>query len=54
MGDEMTKRAGRRGAQSAFQKPFVDIDEWREEPVRHRYVHGLVMMCSSPDTGCIM
>jgi len=20
--------------------PFVDVDEWREEPVRHRYVHG--------------
>lgn len=23
-----------------FTKPFIDIDEWREEPVRHRYVHG--------------
>ncbi|WP_212758522.1 hypothetical protein [Paenibacillus sinopodophylli] len=23
-----------------FQNPYVDIDEWREEPVRHRYVHG--------------
>ncbi len=23
-----------------YTKPFVDIDEWREEPVRHRYVHG--------------
>jgi hypothetical protein len=20
--------------------PFVDVDEWRDEPVRHRYVHG--------------
>src|SRR4051812_5885721 len=19
---------------------FVDVDEWRDEPVRHRYVHG--------------
>src|SRR5580658_2837053 len=23
-----------------YDKPFVDIDEWREQPVRHRYVHG--------------
>ena len=23
-----------------FDAPFVDVDEWREEPVRHRYVHG--------------
>lgn len=23
-----------------FQKPYIDIDEWREEPVRHRYMHG--------------
>jgi hypothetical protein len=23
-----------------YDKPFVDIDEWRDEPVRHRYVHG--------------
>ncbi|MDG2004222.1 MAG: hypothetical protein P8J20_12910 [Novosphingobium sp.] len=23
-----------------YTKPFIDIDEWREEPVRHRYVHG--------------
>src|SRR3954466_3015777 len=21
-------------------KPYVDLDEWRDEPVRHRYVHG--------------
>ena len=20
--------------------PFIDIDEWRDAPVRHRYVHG--------------
>jgi hypothetical protein len=24
----------------AFGTPFVDIDEWREAPLRHRYVHG--------------
>ena len=21
-------------------KPYVDIDEWRDVPVRHRYIHG--------------
>ncbi len=23
-----------------FEDPYVDLDEWRDEPVRHRYVHG--------------
>jgi hypothetical protein len=23
-----------------FTQPFIDIDEWRDKPVRHRYVHG--------------
>ncbi|MHA6483295.1 hypothetical protein ACX1C1_15535 [Paenibacillus sp. strain BS8-2] len=23
-----------------FQLPYVDIDEWRDAPVRHRYIHG--------------
>ena len=23
-----------------FKAPYVDIDEWRDTPVRHRYVHG--------------
>jgi hypothetical protein len=23
-----------------FTQPFTDIDEWRDKPVRHRYVHG--------------
>jgi hypothetical protein len=23
-----------------FGPPFVDLDEWRESPRRHRYVHG--------------
>ena len=23
-----------------FDTPFIDVDEWRDEPVRHRYVHG--------------
>lgn len=25
---------------SVFSDPFIDMDEWRDEPVRHRYVHG--------------
>ncbi|WP_319511971.1 PKD domain-containing protein [uncultured Draconibacterium sp.] len=27
-------------ADTLFDQPFVDIDEWRDKPVRHRYVHG--------------
>ena len=27
-------------ADALFQQPYVDMDEWRDEPVRHRYVHG--------------
>jgi hypothetical protein len=23
-----------------FVSPYVDVDEWRDDPVRHRYVHG--------------
>jgi hypothetical protein len=23
-----------------FKNPFIDIDEWRDTPVRHRYIHG--------------
>ncbi|OLT30204.1 hypothetical protein BJF79_09880 [Actinomadura sp. CNU-125] len=23
-----------------FDDPYIDVDEWRDEPVRHRYVHG--------------
>lgn len=23
-----------------FSHPYIDVDEWRDEPVRHRYVHG--------------
>lgn len=25
---------------SLFKTPFIDMDEWREKPVKHRYVHG--------------
>ncbi|HUD31002.1 MAG TPA: hypothetical protein VMQ93_19225, partial [Novosphingobium sp.] len=27
-------------ADPTFAQPYVDIDEWRDAPVRHRYVHG--------------
>lgn len=27
-------------ADALFREPFVDVDEWRDAPVRHRYVHG--------------
>src|ERR1700741_5176436 len=23
-----------------FKSPYVDVDEWRDKPVPHRYVHG--------------
>ncbi len=23
-----------------FSQPFIDVDEWRDIPVRHRYIHG--------------
>lgn len=28
------------GSDPLFAKPYIDIDEWRDKPVRHRYVHG--------------
>jgi len=28
------------GEGDEFREPFIDVDEWREVPVRHRYVHG--------------
>lgn len=27
-------------ADPLFTQPYIDIDEWRDAPVRHRYVHG--------------
>jgi hypothetical protein len=26
--------------QTPYDKAFIDVDEWRDDPVRHRYVHG--------------
>ncbi len=28
------------GSDPLFNQPFVDVDEWRDQPSRHRYVHG--------------
>lgn len=28
------------GVDPVFNEPYVDVDEWRDTPVRHRYVHG--------------
>ena len=28
------------GADPLFNEPFIDVDEWRTTPMRHRYVHG--------------
>src|SRR5580692_7377163 len=25
---------------SIYVEPYTDVDEWRDAPVRHRYVHG--------------
>jgi hypothetical protein len=27
-------------ADKLYTEPYIDIDEWRDAPVRHRYVHG--------------
>ncbi|RYH13537.1 MAG: hypothetical protein EON57_01785, partial [Alphaproteobacteria bacterium] len=27
-------------ADPMFAEPYIDLDEWRNVPVRHRYVHG--------------
>ena len=38
--------AGTQAAQNAVKadpilnQPYIDVDEWRDKPVRHRYVHG--------------
>ncbi len=23
-----------------FKEPYIDVDEWRDSPVRHHYIHG--------------
>ena len=29
-----------KSADQLFKEPYIDVDEWRDKPVRHRYVHG--------------
>jgi hypothetical protein len=36
----MTTGGNRVPQDPEFNKPFIDVDEWRDAPVRHRYVHG--------------
>ena len=36
----MNEGAGPENHDVAFAAPYVDVDEWRDLPVRHRYVHG--------------
>jgi hypothetical protein len=37
---EMPADAANPAADPLFKDPYIDIDEWRDAPVRHRYVHG--------------
>jgi hypothetical protein len=34
------KTVGSEANDEMFAEPYVDVDEWRDSPVRHRYVHG--------------
>lgn len=34
------QESGLEAADKLFSRPYVDVDEWREEPVRHRFIHG--------------
>lgn len=36
----VAKNLNFKSSDSLFSKPFIDIDEWRDKPVRHRYIHG--------------
>ena len=36
--DELAKKFATKD--TIFKAPYVDVDEWRDKPVRHRYVHG--------------
>jgi hypothetical protein len=39
--DKMSKMGGPAGSRDPlYDAPYVDIDEWRDKPVRYRYVHG--------------
>jgi hypothetical protein len=36
----LTKARGTTLSDPDYDRPYIDMDEWRDEPVRHRYVHG--------------
>jgi hypothetical protein len=39
--DKMSTMGGPAGSRDPmYDAPYVDVDEWRDQPVRHRYVHG--------------
>lgn len=38
--DATSRTAAGQVADAMFSQPYIDIDEWRDAPVRHRYVHG--------------
>src|SRR6202011_1445572 len=38
--DAPTATAAGSAVDPLFVDPYVDMDEWRDVPVRHRYVHG--------------
>jgi len=39
--DKMSMMGGPAGSRDPlYDAPYVDIDEWRDQPVRHRYIHG--------------
>ncbi len=38
--DDTPKPAVQGLSDPKFKDPYVDVDEWRDKPVRHRYVHG--------------
>ena len=40
MNGEISTVTDYRVADSFFGPPYIDIDEWRDAPTRHRYVHG--------------
>ena len=35
-----TANVGAAHVDPMFSQPFIDVDEWRDTPTRHRYVHG--------------
>ncbi|HRI19496.1 MAG TPA: hypothetical protein PLA68_01020, partial [Panacibacter sp.] len=38
LSDELAKKFATKD--TMFKAPYVDVDEWRDKPVHHRYVHG--------------